>query len=675
MFDEFKAIFTNNLNQLLRAGITLYRTNIDGEKLWAEYLRAFPKGTDPFVKARTEHDCTACHHFIRQYGNLVFIHNYEIRSIWRIDAPAPYDVVTDRLRQLVESSSIQDIWATDMQKLGVDSNKAQDDGGLVITWQHLCGHVPNGHKQLMKKTKLGEYIGKYKTAKEIFGRTLQTITSEACEVVLELIAQNSLYRGAEFKTGVQTLLQIINEYNKIGAAQRDVWCWEKSYTNINVSHIKNSAIGTLLTNISNNMPLDDAVRQFELIVAPANYKRPKPAVTARMIEDAEKTITELGYESALARRHAKIEDISVNDVLFVNRATHKKLKQSTVLGLTPTKVKAAKAYGRIEEISIQDFMQKVLPNAQQVQILLEGRHANNIVNLTAPVHADAKLLFKWPNNFAWTYHGDVTDSIKENVRKAGGNVTGVLRFSIQWNEKGESTSTDYDAHALIPGNKKIDFYQRTDHQSHGSLDVDIRRPNGRVAVENIVWPTLSRMSDGEYRFYVHHYSSYNAPKGGFKAQIEMNGEIFEYEYPTPLKHGEIVEVATVTLANRQFTIKHHIDSQTMSREVCGVDTNTWIDVPIICYSPNYWGDSRVGNQHIFFMLEGANNPNEIRSIFNEYLHDDLARHKRVFELLGTKSTIPADADQLCGVGFSLTKRDNVVVRTMGAVQSDHKVIF
>ncbi len=71
-----------------------------------------------------------------------------------------------------------------------------------------------------------------------------------------------------------------------------------------VGKIRNHSIGTLLVNISEGMDLDLAVRKYEQIVAPVNYKRPKAIFTKKMLEDAKKTITELGYMDSLQRRFA-----------------------------------------------------------------------------------------------------------------------------------------------------------------------------------------------------------------------------------------------------------------------------------------------------------------------------------------------------------------------------------
>ena len=67
------------------------------------------------------------------------------------------------------------------------------------------------------------------------------------------------------------------------------------------------------------MDLDVAVRKYEAIVAPTNYKRPKAIYSKKMVEEAQKEIEKLGYMDSLGRRFAKIDDITVNNILFSNK--------------------------------------------------------------------------------------------------------------------------------------------------------------------------------------------------------------------------------------------------------------------------------------------------------------------------------------------------------------------
>lgn len=72
-------------------------------------------------------------------------------------------------------------------------------------------------------------------------------------------------------------------------------------------------MGTLLIDLSNGVDLERAVKSYENIMAPSNYKRPTALITKKQIEAAQKKVEELGLTDA---RHARVEDISVNDVLI-----------------------------------------------------------------------------------------------------------------------------------------------------------------------------------------------------------------------------------------------------------------------------------------------------------------------------------------------------------------------
>jgi hypothetical protein len=183
------------------------------------------------------------------------------------------------------------------------------------------------------------------------------------------------------------------------------------------------------------------------------------------------------------------------------------------------------------------------------------------------------------------------------------------------------------------------------------------------------------MPEGVYICKIHNWDLRQPTVGGFRAEIEFGGQIFQYEVDRPLKHKEWVTVAEVTLKNGQFTIKHHLPETTSTQTVWGLPTQTFHKVNIALLSPNHWDGHSVGNRHYFFMLDGCQNEGTARGFYNEFLKSELEPHRKAFEMVGSKMRADETNNQLSGLGFSSTQRNHVVVRIKGALVRTLKIVF
>lgn len=668
-----------HFNQITKDVDNIFEVAVDKGEMWNLYLDSFPEGTNEIYRERREHDCSCCRSFVKSIGNVVVIKDNKVTSIWDFDTESTtYQPVVDALAAYIKSKTVIDVYKSQFAKIGALKTFENLTDGTIKTWEHFYLELPN---KFVNKTSrsIGDIQGSFRDTRNVFKRSLDEITEDSVLTVLELIASNSLYRGEEWKGVLEKFLVYKREYMSLSESDRENYTWEKSSVAGDVvGRIRNHSIGTLLVNISEDMELDLAVKKYEQIVAPANYKRPKAIFTKKMLEDAKKTVEEMGYADSLARRHSTLDDITVNNILFSNKDSAKRISGASVFDEMEQGIAVnLKKFNKVEEVPIEKFITDILPTTKEMDVLFEGKHTSNLVSLIAPVNKDSKTMFKWNNNFGWSYTGNITDSqIKENVKSAGGKVDGVLRFSIQWNEDG-TDNYDLDAHCIEPTGNEIFFSNCRKPNSSplgGQLDIDIIDPRGKVAVENITWSNLSRMKNGTYRFLVHQYSG--SVRKGFRAEIEFNGQIFSFDYNKSMRSGEKVQVADVTLENGNFTIKEYITSNMSSKEVWGITTNQFVPVSVMCYSPNYWDEQQgIGNKHYFFMLKNCINPESPNGFFNEYLKQELVQHKRVFEALGSKMRVEQTDDQLSGIGFSSTQRNELVVKVKGNTERILRVRF
>lgn len=653
----------------------LYELDVDKDLLWDLYLNSIPPEHNKLFRKRRQFDCSTCRHFVKNVGALAAIDGGRLVTVWDVESgDEDFDRVAGILSEFVKKNGIANVFAIKVPDAGTDSNREMVESGEIIKWEHFHVRIPDKYRCTLTAS-VEAIKGNAKTNRDAFARNLREMTQDSIDTVLELINQGSLYRGEEYKRIVSTFRQWKKEYDKIeSAADRDIFIWDKIANNTDPAALKirGTAIGTLLIDISEGMNLDTAVRRYEAVVAPTNYKRSKPIFTQEMLESAQKTITELGYLDSLSRRFANADDITVGNILYRNADTARRMDGGIFEMLAKEVAGKPRQFSKVEEIGIEDFIQNVIPTATEIEAYVQNKHIPNFCSLIAPVYKDSKTMFKWGNNFSWAYSGNVTDSIlKQNVKKAGGNVEGVLRFSIQWNDLDGFDQNDMDAHCKTP-HGEIYYRQKTVYG--GALDVDIIHPvKGQAAVENITWADMKYLN-GDYEFFVHKYTD-RGGRSGFRAEIEFDGVIYSYDCREMFKSKK--PVATVTVRNGKFFIKHHMPNSESTREVWGIQTNNFVPVSVICYSPNYWDHQHgIGNKHYMFMLKDCVNPEMPNAWYNEFLNSDLyPAHRKVMEVMGLKAHVQDTDDQLSGLGFSTTLRNELVVRVKGATERTLKIKF
>lgn len=617
---------------------------VDVEDIFASYLAAFPEGTNPIFRERTEHDCNCCKNFIRRLGIVVSVDANQVRhTVWDRygELPHPYNVVGAAMHNLIQQAPIVSVFRTKERQFSHEKNADNHDN---IMWHHFFGRVASRHYSATPDKARGDL----NTTAQVFKRGLDELKAEAFETVIDLIESRSIYRGEEHLSSVKVFQKVQQDYLK--AIDKTAFVWAQLSTP--QARFRNTAIGTLLIDLSDGEDIEAAVKKFEAKVAPQNYKRTSALITPKMAEQAVEKLKELGLDGAVQRRVAVLSDVSINNVLWADRAKQSQMKDSPLMELlVPATTSKPISVANAQKISITDFVNQILPGSTAMELLVQNRHMGNFMTVTGS--DDPGRLFQWDNQFAWSYDGDVTDSIKEKVKRAGGNTDAPLRVSLAW-----YNGDDLDLHAHCPEGHV--YYS----DKKGVLDVDMNGLDHRNEidpVENLSW---KRPRDGQYRVLVNQFSKRHDRDPGFMIEVWANGESKFYSYAKPVRQKEHIELVSFTVRGgivQNIKIGDQLTSSTASKDKWGIKTETFVPVDTLMLSPNFWDGQSVGNKHWFFILRGCSNPEPTRGIYNEFLRNTLNEHRKVFEVLGSKTKCEPSQNGLSGLGYSSTRNDDCIV--------------
>ena len=707
---NFSKLIQAQFDKMCASG-KLFRSNLTGSEVWDIYLGSFNSEDDPIFRdpESTVHNCNNCKNFMRRYGNIVSIdENYEIVTMFDIEIEGEYKNSAEALSNILKTCGIASIFTetfdslnglpyevckktNTVYQLGIQKNTKRytkeeaEKFGVVKanetrSFNHLNLQLP---AQFVDKSgnSVESIVGSFRDAKNVFERGMEEIPLDVLNLVRDLIIQGSLLDGTAHLFKLDIIAPLKEKYDSLPESKRSNWCWVTSYK-LNLAKFKNELIGTLCSDIASGIDLNTACQLWNKRVDPINYMKTTAPITRKQIEEAKKFVEENNYVDSFDRRCAVISDIKVAEILHCN-STGNKIKNVSIFDDVKPSASKTKSndFGKVEEVGIDKFMSDILPSCTSVEVYLENKQENNLVTLTTSNVKDSKPIFKWDNNFSWTFKGNIAgkSQIKEAVKTAGGAVDGVLRFSIIWNDApGHTDRSDLDAWCKQPDGSHIGYsagYRKdrgnTFSSCKGQLDLDNTNPGSNIGIENIYFVDINALKNGYYSFWVHQFSDRGSK--GFKAEIEFDGNIYSYEYN--MKVYGIVNVAKVNFNNGVFTIKHDLPETHVSKEIYGLQSEEFHKVNLLCLSPNHWGDNSVGNKYYLFMLEGCKSPDKIRGFHNENLIPELLEHKRVLEVLGSTSMVESTEDQLSGLGFNATVRDSVILRLKGSFNRMIKVLF
>jgi hypothetical protein len=227
-FKEFKKALQDHFMSMTKDSTHLFEVDLDKDELWNLYLDSFPAGTNNVYRERREFDCSCCRHFIKNIGNAIVIKNNEIYTMWDFNTnDYTYQPVLKALSNYVKSKTVSDVFISKFKKIGTDKNY-EDANGKITEWQHFYLELTDKFVNKSSRSE-GDIKGEFRDTRNVFKRSLDEITEESLLTVLELISQNSLYKGEEWEGILDEFLKYKKEYDKLGTETfKDNYAWEQS---------------------------------------------------------------------------------------------------------------------------------------------------------------------------------------------------------------------------------------------------------------------------------------------------------------------------------------------------------------------------------------------------------------------------------------------------------------
>lgn len=656
MFTNLKKAVAKRFAQMGKKGVLL-QTDVDRSAVWESYLNGFEDPTE-----KQDNNCNCCKSFIRQVGNVVIIENdFTLSTVWDIDLSdidSVYHKSIENIRDYVKSKPIKGLFNVEEKEVGKDKNYSEKHN---IIFQHFYVPIPQSafSPQILTKS------GNIRESKNVLKRGVEEITDEAIQIVLELIpTKDAIPRGSQYKNAILKLKELKEKVKSVDQSLQDNFYWSKALSlPESESRIRNTAIGTLLVDLSEGREINSAVDAYGRIVDPTNYKRTSAIATPKMIEEARKKLESLGMLSALERRKLDSRDLGAHNSLFIHRA--QQATKDVFAQLAESATVKPKTFDKCETITIDTFVKDILPTCKAVKVLVENKHLPNFVTLTGAVDPDSAPIFKWDNSFGWSYTGGVADSIKERVKAAGGKTNGWGRASLAW-----SNRDDLDLHFVGKG-QHIYFGSRRGKGVELDTDMNGMDRMSDEPVENIY--IGQALPKGDYQIHVHTYSTRSSTNKGYELELELNGQTFSFCSDKTPQGKDIFRFSIKE--DSSIEVDGKMSGSTKTQTKWGVTTNQWRSVKSIALSPNHW-EKPIGNKHWFFILEGCVSDEKTLPFYNEFLCDTLRDNRKVMEMLAGKITV-ADAEgaELSGLGFSQDQKNEVLLEIEGAFKRTIKVVF
>ena len=281
-----------------------FETNATG--LWDAYLTALPE------EHRQHHNCRCCKNFIEKYGNLVTINLDGTTDpvLWSAETYGLFADSVSAIYKRVSRAKVTGVFINGDKTWGTPSNipgpSSKYEGR---TWTHLHGFPTSVFKSHLltasqaSAEKLQDYI--------MLQRSLSEIPMEAVVQAVRVLEADVVDRSEKTLGVAKWLLELHQSIESRRGSLKDNLVWlAVAKAPAGWCHVRSSMIGTLLDDVIAGLSFETIQKRWNQKMHPLQYQRPTAPPKDGNIEQANKIVEKLGSEGALARRFARLEEVT-----------------------------------------------------------------------------------------------------------------------------------------------------------------------------------------------------------------------------------------------------------------------------------------------------------------------------------------------------------------------------
>jgi hypothetical protein len=398
-----------DLEKLVRARVAaqsgpVFYTDVDPDQLWAAYLNGIAAGTEDGevqAKKRQHYNCNCCKRFIQRYGSLVTVEKggFIEPLLWTGNAPGDWPeffrTAILAMRKLLLASRIN----------GVVVN-TEEVWGTPVTgaWTHLAAKTNPDYRQDLTPEDSALREAVLKEDHGVLSRGLAEYNKDVAVQAVRVLNADALTRSEKGLAVAQWFLKLheqlenVQQHHRRSDLKRNLVWLAVATAPVGFSHVKNTMVGTLMDDIKAGLDFNDVKARWGKKLHPLRYQRAQAAPTDGQLDSAERLITKLGVQRALARRAARLEEVRVK---LWEPAVVLVMEEEGTGGVFDHLRRSGAGKGKVKsieippvEISWEKFSAKVLPTALSMEVLIKvgGQPFYGLATATDP---DAPPIYQW----------------------------------------------------------------------------------------------------------------------------------------------------------------------------------------------------------------------------------------------------------------------------------------